>query len=130
MEKKLINSYPATLWKEATPLGNGRLGASVYGCVYDERILINHEALYNWTCDVGYPDVSYCLEKVRGLMDEGKYKEAERYYTDEINKSGFKSNKGKFFPAFDIHLLFDTEGAPCDYQRCLDMQRGFATPMA
>ncbi|MBQ7761504.1 MAG: glycoside hydrolase family 95 protein [Clostridia bacterium] len=127
MEKKLINSYPATHWKEATPLGNGRLGASVYGCVYDERILINHEALYNWTCDTGFPDVSHCLAEVRQLMDQGKYKEAENYYTEEIKKSGFKSNKGKFFPAFDIHLIFDTQGAPNDYQRCLDMQRGFAT---
>ena len=44
MEKKIINSYPAECWNDTTPLGNGTLGASVYGCVYDERILINHEA--------------------------------------------------------------------------------------
>ena len=127
MEKKLINQYPATHWQAATPVGNGTLGASVYGCVYDERILINHEALYNWTCDSHYPDVSYALKEVRKLMDEKRYKEAEVYYTNEIKKTDFKSNKGKFFPAFDIHLVFDTDGAPENYQRALNMERGFCT---
>ena len=127
MEKKLINLYPATGWNDSTPLGNGILGASVYGSVYDERILINHEDLYNWTCDKGYPDISSSLPIVRRLMDEGKYKEAETYYTNEINKTGFKSNKGKFFPAFDIHMIIDTEGAPCDYKRELDMEKGVCT---
>ncbi len=127
MEKKIINSYPAEGWNDTTPLGNGTLGASVYGCVYDERILINHEALYNWVCDKGYPDISYALPEVRALMDEGKYKEANTYYTDIIRKSGFKSNKGKFFPAFDIHMIFETEASPENYSRVLDMERGVCT---
>ncbi len=127
MEKKIINSYPAECWNDTTPLGNGTLGASVYGCVYDERILINHEALYNWVCNKGYPDISYALSEVRALMDEGKYKEANTYYTDIINKTGFRSNKGKFFPAFDIHMIFETEAAPKDYSRVLDMEKGICT---
>ncbi len=124
MEKKIINAYPAECWNDTTPLGNGTLGASVYGCVYDERILINHEALYNWVCDKGYPDISYALKEVRELMDAGKYKEANTYYTDIISKTGFRSNKGKFFPAFDIHMIFETEAAPENYSRVLDMERG------
>ncbi|MBQ8146924.1 MAG: glycoside hydrolase N-terminal domain-containing protein [Clostridia bacterium] len=127
MEKRIINSYPATIWSDCTPVGNGVLGASVYGCVYDERILINHEALYNWTCDVGYPDISYALKEVRALMDEGKYKEANTYYTGIIKKTGFKSNKGKFFPAFDIHMIFETQAAPENYRRELDMETGICT---
>ena len=127
MEKKIINSYPAECWNDTTPLGNGTLGASVYGCVYDERILINHEALYNWVCNKGYPDISYALAEVRALMDEGRYKEANTYYTDIINKTGFRSNKGKFFPAFDIHMIFETQAAPENYRRELDMERGVCT---
>ncbi|MBO5261493.1 MAG: glycoside hydrolase N-terminal domain-containing protein [Clostridia bacterium] len=127
MEKKIINSYPAECWNDTTPLGNCTLGASVYGCVYDERILINHEALYNWVCNKGYPDISYALQEVRDLMDEGKYKEANTYYTDIIKKTDFKSNKGKFFPAFDIHLIFETEAAPENYSRVLDMENGVCT---
>ena len=127
MEKKIINSYPAECWNDTTPVGNGTLGASVYGCVYDERILINHEALYNWVCNKGYPDISYALKEVRALMDEGKYKEANTYYTNIINETGFKSNKGKFFPAFDIHMIFETEAAPENYTRVLDMETGVCT---
>ena len=127
MEKKIINAYPAECWNDTTPLGNGTLGASVYGCVYDERILINHEALYNWVCDKGYPDISYALAEVRALMDQGKYKEANTYYTDIINKTGFRSNKGKFFPAFDIHMIFETDASPKNYTRVLDMETGVCT---
>ncbi len=127
MEKKLINSYPAIGWNDSTPTGNGRLGASIYGCAYDERILINHEALYNWVCDSALPDMSGELAVVRALMDEGKYKEANDHYTNKIKETGFKSNKGKFFPAFDIHLIFDVEGAPENYSRELDMERGICT---
>ena len=127
MEKKLINLYPADHWQISTPLGNGTLGASVYGATYDERILINHESLYNWTCKSSYPDVSHALKEVRALMDEKRYKEADTYYTRLIEKTGFKSNKGKFFPAFDLHLLFESEGAPYDYKRELDMEKGVCT---
>ncbi|MBR2444379.1 MAG: glycoside hydrolase family 95 protein [Clostridia bacterium] len=127
MEKKLFNSFPATHWQEATPVGNGRLGASIYGAAYDERILINHEALYNWVCNSALPDVSEHLSKVRALMDEKRYKEANSYYENLIKETGFKSNKGKFFPAFDLHLLFDNEGAPQDYKRELDMEKGICT---
>ncbi|MBO5312463.1 MAG: glycoside hydrolase N-terminal domain-containing protein [Clostridia bacterium] len=127
MEKKIVNLYPASCWNDTTPVGNGVIAGSVYGCVYDERILINHEALYNWVCNVGYPDISYALAEVRRLMDEGRYLEANTYYTEEINKTGFRSNKGKFFPAFDIHILVDTEGAPENYRRELDMERGICT---
>ncbi len=127
MEKKLINLYPADHWQISTPVGNGRLGASVYGAVYDERILINHEALYNWRCNTPLPDISDKLPYLRSLMDEKKYKEANDLYTNLIKETGFKSNKGKFFPAFDLHLIFETNGAPCDYKRELDMERGVCT---
>ena len=81
MEKVLFNSFPATNWRDASPVGNGRLGASVYGAVYDERILINHESLYNWAARREIPDVSDALSHVRKLMDEKEYKEANEYYT-------------------------------------------------
>ena len=124
MKKLLTNLYPAKSWNEATPLGNGKMGASVYGCRYDERILINHEMLFNYAKGVPYPDVSYALPIVRALMDEGKYSEAESYYTKEIQKFGFSSAKGKYYPALDIHMLFDESGDAKDYQRTLDLENG------
>ncbi|MBQ7788046.1 MAG: glycoside hydrolase N-terminal domain-containing protein [Clostridia bacterium] len=127
MEKKLINAYPAQTWKEASPVGNGTLGALVYGCVYDERILINHEALYNWTCNKEIPDISFALKDVRNLMDQKKYKDAEVYYTNALKERGYFANKGKFFPAFDLHFIFETNGAFENYSRSIDMENGICT---
>lgn len=48
--KTLTNKPPASFysaaWREATPLGNGHIGASVYGYAAHERIMINHEDLW------------------------------------------------------------------------------------
>jgi len=127
MEKKLINSYPAANWYDTTPIGNGRIGASVYGCVYDERILINHEALFNYSRTMELPDISSSLPVVRRLMDEKKYLEAENYYTKVLRESGYNGSKGKFYPAFDIRMIFGTLGAPYEYSRTLDMENGVCT---
>ena len=119
MEKKLINSYPAANWYDTTPVGNGRIGASVYGCVYDERIRINHEALFNYAATREIPDVSHCLKEVRELMDNKRYLEAENYYTNALRESGYRASKGKFYPAFDVRMIFGTLGAPYEYKRDL-----------
>ena len=127
MEKTLVSKYPATRWNDATPLGNGVLGASVYGCVYDERILINHESLFNWCDDKEIPDISKSLFEVRKLMDEGKYKEAESYYTKKLEELKYRPSSGKYYPALDLHLLFENKDAFKDYSRTLDMENGVCT---
>ena len=127
MEKTLVSKYPATRWNDATPLGNGLLGASVYGCVYDERILINHESLFNWCDDKEIPDISKSLFEVRKLMDEGKYKEAESYYTKKLEELKYRPSSGKYYPALDLHLLFENKDAFKDYSRTLDMENGVCT---
>lgn len=127
MEKILINKYPATRWNDSTPLGNGVLGASVYGCVYDERILINHESLFNWCDDKEIPDISDALNEVRELMDKGDYITAESYYTKLLEEHKYRPSSGKYYPAFDIHMLFDNGEAFTDYQRMLDMENGVCT---
>lgn len=127
MKKILINKYPATRWNDSTPLGNGVLGASVYGCVYDERILINHEALFNWCEDKEIPDISHALNEVRELMDKGDYITAESYYTKLLEEHKYCPSSGKYYPAFDIHMLFENKDAFTDYSRELDMENGVCT---
>ncbi|MBO5338824.1 MAG: glycoside hydrolase family 95 protein [Clostridia bacterium] len=124
MKKILINKYPATRWNDTTPLGNGVLGASVYGAVYDERILINHEALFNWCENKEIPDISYALNEVRSLMDKGDYITAESYYTNILLEKKYQPSSGKYYPAFDIHMLFESNDAFTDYSRSLDMENG------
>ena len=124
-DKVLINKYPAVNWQSASPIGNGRLGALVMGSIYNERIIINHEALFNGGINKEIPDISYALKEVRRLMDEKRYFEAENYYTNELIKKGYKgAKKGEFFPAFDLRFIYPVDGAFTDYSRELDLRSG------
>ena len=126
-EKILINKYPAVNWQSASPIGNGRLGALVMGSIYNERIVINHEALFNGGINKDIPDISYALKEVRRLMDEKRYFEAENYYTQELLKHGYKNaRKGEFFPAFDFRFIYPVKGAFTDYSRELDLSSGIS----
>lgn len=126
-DKVLINKYPSSNWQSASPIGNGRLGALVMGSIYNERIIINHESLFNGGVNKDIPDISYALKEVRQLMDEKKYQEAERYYTNELTKKGYIDvKKGEFFPAFDLHFIYPTLGAFSDYSRELNLEEGIS----
>ena len=125
--KVLLQSFPARDWREATPLGNGRLGALVHGRASDERVTLNHEALYNWARRGEMPDLSGLLPNVRALLAEGRFAEANRLYPDALKASGYRSSSGKFFPAFDLRLRCVTDGVFRGYSRELDMSSGVCT---
>ena len=117
MDKVLLQALPARDWREATPLGNGRLGALVHGRASDERVALNHEELFNWAVRGGLPDLSGLLPEVRRLLAEGRFAEAEKLYPDALKAAGGLGRSGKFFPAFDLRLRCGTDGAFRDYSR-------------
>lgn len=123
----IYNSKPATVWQDATPLGNGRVGAMMYGSIYDERILLNHEALYAGAVDLPLPDLSGELATVRRLLGEKRYLEADTYYVDRLKAANYFASTGNFLPAFDIHLIQQATGAFSSYRRELDMRKGIAS---
>ncbi|XP_074366897.1 alpha-L-fucosidase 2-like [Apium graveolens] len=74
---KVRFNEPAQYWTDALPLGNGRLGAMVWGAVLSETINLNEDTL--WTGNPGtYTDSNApeVVSEVRGLVDAGKYAEA------------------------------------------------------
>lgn len=74
---KVVFTEPAKHWSDAAPIGNGSLGAMVWGNVPNEIIQLNHDTL--WTGmpgDYTNPDAPSVLSKVRKLVDDGKYAEA------------------------------------------------------
>ena len=127
MQKILLQAQPARDWREATPLGNGRLGALVHGRASDERVALDHEALYNWALRGEMPDLSAHLPDLRRLLAEGRFAEAERLYPELLKASGYVGRSGKFFPAFDLRLRCETSGAFRDYSRELDLENGVGT---
>ena len=70
---------PAEIWEEALPLGNGRLGAMVFGGVADERLQLNEDSLWDgYPSDATNPNALEALPEVRRLIFEDKNIEAKR----------------------------------------------------
>ena len=68
---------PAKVWEEALPLGNGHLGAMVFGGVADERIQLNESTLWDgFAQDASNPESLKALPEVQRLLFEGKNNEA------------------------------------------------------
>lgn len=76
--KRLWYRQPAKSWNEALPLGNGRLGAMVYGTAEQEHLQLNEDSVwYGKYVDRVNPDAKQNLDKVRKLIFDGKIPEAE-----------------------------------------------------
>src|SRR2546421_4663535 len=77
---RLWYRQPAAEWTEALPIGNGRLGAMVFGGVETERLQLNEDTLWSgYPRDTMNPDARTHLAELRRLViDEGKYPEADR----------------------------------------------------
>ncbi len=75
----LISKSPAKIWTDAFPLGNGRLGAMVYGRVGEEKLQFNEETLWSGYFDenADNPDCAAYLDEIRSLIFAGRLAEAE-----------------------------------------------------
>src|SRR5690625_4733895 len=104
--KKLTSKYHTTtwgqMWREALPCGNGKIGASVYGAVKDETILINHGDLWRVGRKDNVPDVSHTLEETRDLMSKGAYQDASWNLTNALKEKEYKTNLSSRLPLGEI----------------------------
>ncbi|SFV05715.1 glycoside hydrolase family 95 protein [Pseudoduganella namucuonensis] len=116
---------PAARWEEALPLGNGRLGAMVFGRVAQERIQLNEDTLWAgapYTPD--NPDALATLPRVRELIAEGRYKEAT-----DLASAGMMAKplaQMAYGSLGDILLTFDAGREPARYERRLDLDTATA----
>ena len=75
---KLWYDEPAEQWMEALPIGNGRLGAMIFGGTADERIQFNEDTLWaGGPRDYSHPGAAAHLDEIRQLLFDGKQREAE-----------------------------------------------------
>ena len=91
---KLWYNKPAAKWTEALPIGNGRLGAMIFGGLQEDRIQFNEETL--WTGEprnYNRQGAGNYLDSIRQLLFNGKQKEAEDLAEQKF--MGMKSNEGK-----------------------------------
>jgi len=116
---------PAAAWAEALPVGNGRLGAMIFGGAATERLQLNEDSL--WT---GKPHeyqnegAAKHFPVLRQLLAEGKQKEAEELAMREFMSVPLRQEA--YQPLGDLTLAFDGIGEVTDYRRELDLDGAVA----
>jgi alpha-L-fucosidase 2 len=117
---------PAHQWVEALPIGNGRLGAMVFGGVTQERLQLNEDTLWaGGPYDPVNPEALAALPQVRQLIFEGKYKEADRLIAAKV--MGKPLRQMPYETIGDLLLTFPEMAGVEDYQRELDLDTAVAT---
>ncbi|MBM3852551.1 MAG: glycoside hydrolase family 95 protein [Verrucomicrobia bacterium] len=123
-EHVLWYRQPASTWVEALPVGNGRLGAMVFGGTAKERLALNEGTIWSGspiaTDRVG---AHRHLPEIRRLLFEGKYAEAEALVPRELLGD---RPLGWYQPLGDLALEFSGHEGATDYRRELDLDSAVA----
>ena len=130
---------PAGKWIEALPIGNGRLGAMIFGYVDEERVQFNDDTLwtgqpheYQHEGAVKFlPQIRQLLQEMRAFEAEGKQKEARAKQKEAEGIAGkeFMSiplGQKTYQPFGDLRIKFPGHTAAADYRRELDMDSAVA----
>jgi alpha-L-fucosidase 2 len=119
---------PAANWNEALPVGNGQMGAMVFGGVRSERIQFNEATV--WTGrphDYAHKDASKYLAQLRELLFAGRQKEAEALAMREFMSIPVRQHAYQSFG--DIQIDFGglpANAKPSAYRRSLNLDTGAA----
>ncbi|MES1258693.1 MAG: glycoside hydrolase N-terminal domain-containing protein [Acidobacteriota bacterium] len=116
-------SKPADKWTDALPVGNGRLGAMVFGGVKSERLQLNHDSLWSGhPRDWNNPDAKNHLAEVRRLVLE------DENYTaaDALCRKMQGPYNEAYQPLGNLHIEFESAGEAAGYRRELDLDSGIA----
>ena len=116
---------PAKKWEEALPLGNGRLGAMVFGGAAKERYQLNEESLWaGCPVEAWPPDFPKHLAEVRRLLFAGKNAEAQAY--GEAHMTARPTSFRSYEPLADLSLDFGAVDHVTEYRRELLLADGMA----
>ena len=117
---------PAVEWNEALPVGNGRLGAMVFGRLCPERIQLNEESLWDgYERDTTNPEALEALPEVRRLLFEGKNEEATKIAGEKM--MGRPMHVLSYQSLGDLFLSTPKPDEVKEYRRTLDIETGIAT---
>lgn len=116
---------PARNWNEALPVGNGRLGAMVFGGTAEERLQVNEDTVWaGEPHDYAHPGAVKYLPEIRRLLFEGKQREAEALAGQHF--MSVPLNQLPYQPFVDLKLQFAGHDRAEGYERTLDLDRAIA----
>lgn len=116
---------PAVVWEDALPLGNGRLGAMVFGIPGKERIQLNEDSLWpgkedQWGLAQGTPDD---LKQIRQLLNNGNNHQADSLYVLKFSRKGIVRSHQTLG---DLWLDFQWNDMK-EYRRSLDLETALSS---
>ena len=118
---RLWYKQPASVWEEALPLGNGRLGAMIFGEPVGETIQVNEDSMwFGGPVDRINPDTLKYLPKIRELILKGEISKAERLM--KLAMSGCPDSAHPYQTLGNIHFSFENIGEITEYERSLSVE--------
>ena len=122
---RLWYQQPAANWNEALPIGNGRLGAMVFGGIAAEHLQLNEDTVWaGEKRDRMNPAGPAAVKEVRRLLAEGKAAEAEALADKAIIAT--PRRMPPYQPLGDLTIDFDGPSASREYRRELDLSTAIA----
>ncbi len=120
---KLWYKQPADSWVEALPIGNGRLGAMIFGKTLEEVISLNEDTLWSgYPKDMNNYGKAEYFQKAVTLIKQKKYHEAQTLIEEQLTSGWGQS----YLPLGDIKLNFSHRGNVESYIRELDIASGIS----
>ena len=119
---------PATSFNSALPLGNGRIGAMVYGNPEREQFLLNEETISKGSPYTNYnPEALSHLETIRQMIFNGKYADAQKLADSVIVSPKAYAKGAAYQPAGFLHVDFENHMNYTDYRRSLNLESAVST---
>lgn len=112
--------FPAESFSEALPIGNGRIGAMIYGTPDKESIVLNEDSI--WSGGLRHrinPEAKDGFREARALLMEGKAHEAEEVALSKMK--GISPNMRRYMPLGELHIDLELGGKALSYSRSLDI---------
>jgi alpha-L-fucosidase 2 len=124
---KIWFTHPAETWNDALPIGNGKLGAMIFGGEYKEHLELNESSV--WTGESRWdanPGALKSLPEVRHLLLLGKFKEAEDLAQKNIMGRKPQDPVATYQALGDLFLDFGPQNNLTNYKRELDIENAIA----
>ncbi|SDQ17756.1 alpha-L-fucosidase 2 [Chryseobacterium soldanellicola] len=123
---KLIYNKPAENWNEALPIGNGKLGAMVFGGASQEHLQLNEETIWAGEPGNNVPKNTFdSIQKIRKLLNENKFEDAQKLSNTTYPRQAPKDlNYGMPYQTMgDLFIDFKGHENFKNYTRTLDIEK-------
>ena len=120
---ELWYKQPAATWTDALPIGNGRLGAMIYGDYQNENIQLNEESVWAGSkINNNNPEAKAHLSEIREAVFNGEYKKANELSSKYI--VGTPARVRSYQPLGNLFINYNWKEKPSKYRRSLNINTG------